>query len=74
MYVIIKHVVGMAPVVEVALTKEEAIFQAERFISDIAHFEGETHPDALPTPKGEPKQGFWDSGSFVVARKKELRI
>ena len=73
MYIIIKYVVDTVPVVEVALTKTEAAEQATRFLLDITHFEGEIDSERLKTEASEPQQGFWPSGSFVVARKYELK-
>ena len=74
MYVVIKHVVDMVPVSEIALTKEEARKVAERFLSDVAHEEGEPHPDSLPSSSRMPKQGFWNSGSFVVTHRHTLNL
>lgn len=74
MYVVIKHVVDMVPVSAIALTKDEAIEKSASFISDVSHAEGKPHPDSLPTASGEPKQGFWDSGSFVVAHRHSVQL
>jgi hypothetical protein len=74
MYVCVKTQENMPPVTKVALTKEESIKISDEFIADVTYNEGAPSPQSLPTPRGETKKGFWESGAFVIAHRHNVCI